>query len=358
VRKAQANRSLNDVTTIQLCNGAATRKLTCVLGNNYQTPALIDGLEISDLTVNANYGATNAAVGGVAVSGKNILLRRVRAINFGSNGTGPVCLVLSVARAYSNIPFNCLISECRVDSPGGSPGTSACIALHLSAEKASTPPTDYSYHEGCGIRNCIVDFGTTNFALNYVGFAAGGGRGTIIEGNQIKNCQFGRSYDNQFVTIDQIIRNNYFFNVATGIIQDSTVAGTVGRLIVQKNVIEWPDPTVLTTAAIGVDLIGHATSGVFVTVIIRDNIFRRYGNLTPLAGDIGIRLNGCTNVTVENNVMNLATANNAFTHQSCTTVQVFNTRSTDGTFYPGYNSTAAVHDAELTTDVEIAVLGL
>jgi len=345
-----------DVTTIQLCDNAVASKLTCAIGNDYRSSApLLSGLEISDLTIDANQtnaSTTDSAVGGIAVSGQNILIQRVHVKNLGGKGTGspPTSIGISAARASgTKIPYNCVIADCRVDSPGGLGTAQKCIGLHFSSEVSTT------YHEACTMRNCVVDFGTTNFSLNYIGVVAGGGRGTIIEQNQIRNCQYGRSYDNQIVTIDQIIRNNYFFNVATAIVQDSTVAGTLGRLIVMKNVIEWPTSV---TTPVGIDLIGHGTSGVFGTVIVRENIFRRYGDGTPLIGDVGIRLNGCSNVTVENNVVRVLTANNAFQHQACGTIQVFNTRSTDGTFYPGYNSTTLLHDPELTTEVENALLAL
>jgi hypothetical protein len=72
------NVELLDISVITLCNGAAASSLTCAIGNDYIAGTEPVGLEISDLTIDANQAnasITDAAVGGIAVSGKNILIQ-------------------------------------------------------------------------------------------------------------------------------------------------------------------------------------------------------------------------------------------------------------------------------------------
>ena len=63
------------------------------------------------------------ACGAIFVGGQNIRIRRIRAINFGTQGYGPQnpeCFVIFSAAAhpdYNPSPFNCVIEDCIVEKP-------------------------------------------------------------------------------------------------------------------------------------------------------------------------------------------------------------------------------------------------
>lgn len=126
-----------------------------------------DKAEVSDLTVDCNLGENRGtAVGAVSLIGSHTRVRRVRAINFGTEAP-PECFVISVAGAHPNIHQrdtineiqNCVIEDCIVEQPSEN-NTHETTCLHVASGER---PGDavMAFHRGCVIRKSYVN---TEFA--------------------------------------------------------------------------------------------------------------------------------------------------------------------------------------------------
>jgi len=132
----------------------------------------------------------------------------------------------------------------------------------------------------------------------------------------------------------------------------------IDQLIVQSNTVEWATTSDYANV-IGIKLDGGSGSSttLFKSVISRGNVFRRPVGNTPNNSEVGLSFKNCTNVTVEQNVADVGTSvNNAVPYSVCGNVKAFNNKKPDGTFVAAYNTATSLHLAELTTDVEDALL--
>lgn len=141
---------------------------------------LLDSYEISDLTIDCNLagqpnttgpngsdGYPRIAVGAINLHGSNIVVRRVRVINFGTNtpsyefdaSSVPTWECFAIAVAYAQPgdvpePHNCIVEECIVEQPAlKNARETTCINLSAGEAANLTP----AYHEDCVVRNCLVD---------------------------------------------------------------------------------------------------------------------------------------------------------------------------------------------------------
>lgn len=362
-----------DATTLKVVS-APEDSFTAAIG---PSSTYLNSFEASDFTIDCDLThqptLTNnhsRAVGGIAVSGKNVLLRRIRVINFGNASSGSpsvtnTCYALSAAMAAASaLPYNCVIDHCEVTTPAGQAGKPV-IALHLGSTGGAP------IHTSCAIRNCWVDLaigGAADFGKDLRALSVYCGAGTIVEGNRIYNCKNGGPYYDgteaslpttaQAVT-DLVVRENYYYNVQFGVyFSTSASTGNVGRVVIDRNVFELEQTA---SGPIGVKLDGGSRSsppGVFTQAIIRGNCIRPADGAADTQSTIGVTLKSVDQAVVEDNVISVATANNAVTHVGCDKFKSFNNQSPQGVILPGYNSGASIHDAELTTDVEDALLNL
>ena len=331
----------------------------------------LGGFETSDFTVDSDLNGQptlsvnhTRAVGGIAVSGKNIFLRRIRVINFGNarntSGTVNKCYAISAAWATTtspagNLPYNCLIEDCEVSSPQGQV-SQPVICLHVGTDGSNSA----YLHTGCVIRNCWVDLGSgVDFTKDYRAICACGGKGTIVEGNRVYNCTSAGPHNDSaevaLPTTDLVVRENYFYNVKYGINLSAT-GGALGRVVIENNVIEL---TQSVTGPTGLSLLSSAgSSPVFNQVVARGNCIRPADGVSPSASTVGITLSRISQAVIESNVISVSDANQAVTHANCGSVKCFDSQSPQGVILRGYDSASAVHDAELTTDVEDALLNL
>jgi hypothetical protein len=352
-------------TTIQLAPSAVSSGLRYAIGNDETVPAdFVDGWEISDLTIDANATAQGSAsaAGGIGIAGKNLFIHRVEVKNFGSNTSGPVSYGINIPRSNSSnfaIPFNCIIDQCKVFNVFfPATGGSAVILVQLSA--AAGAPA----HQSTILRRCILDSGSTNLAKDVRAIAAAGATGGIIEQNQIFNCQYGGPYQVQtgsateLINKDLIIRDNYYYNVVYGLYQQVTNQ-TAGRFLFLKNWLELA----LQSGTYGVQFDGSSSTSPyrFTQLVARGNTIVLKDSTTPTStySPYAIRANSVQKLTVEQNIADLYDPNRALSHGACQYVSVLNNRSPQGVFYPGYNEVSPfTHDAEVTSDVEAALLGL
>lgn len=321
---------------------------------NVGNPPYLDGFEASDLTIDCNLGgnANATGVGGIAVNGKHVYLCRLRVHNFGVKDSTNICRAISAALSGDGAEAeDCVIDACRVDSPASSSHSSGRVTcLHLGRAAAAGA----AFHQSCVIRNCFVDCGSTSKPFR--GIEASGGSGTLVESNQILNCQYGGPYQDTTSSIstrDLVVRGNYYSNVRYGIYLSVPASITpIERVVLLENAIELE--TAGTPEGIRID--GANTLGRFQVLVVRGNLIRHIDGASGPSGTLGIRLNACTDAILENNVVNVATADNAVRHDYCTNVKVFNNQKSDGEFLPGYEAQTGQHDWELTTDTELAFL--
>jgi hypothetical protein len=214
--------------------------------------------------------------------------------------------------------------------------------------------TTTGYHVGCVIRNCYVDCTATTKPFKAI--HASGGVGTLVEENRILNCQFGGPYQGTNSTIptkDVVVRGNYYYNVAYGPhLNLPASTPQIGRVVLLENVIE------LATSGtpIGIKLAGANTNDRFKVAVVRGNVIRHVDGASGPTGTEAIRLNACVEAIAEDNVINIATTNNAVIHDYCQKVKLFNNQSSAGIFLPGYDSLTGLHDWELTNEAEDAFL--
>lgn len=321
------------------------------------TGSFVSGVEVSDLTLDCGMGTqTGLAACGVRLYGANVRLSRLRVTNFGNKYFSTDCAVVAIGGASSAWdPSNCVVDGCRFSGtdPVGSSQPLTCIQL--------TCLTDGFFHRDCVVRNCYIDGGWDDAANHLTrGLSAGGGVGTVVEGNHILNVREGIFWDSSvYQTKDLVVRDNQFgddsgVNNALRLGTSGTAAKAVLRILFQDNCIRLKDGTSAiddgTPKGVYLD---SSTGTPFGLVILRGNVFEQSAlasNQLVMAGD----LRKATNVIVEANVLNLG-ATHPLIHSGCTNVKFFNNRKPDGTLVQGYNSTNATSgtkDDELESEVE------
>jgi hypothetical protein len=348
------------VTKLMLLPSNAGLTTAIGLDQASMTDFLAGGLEVSDLTIDANLaaGPTTSSVGGIAVNGANIFIRRVAVKNFGNKGTSPAdSVAISAANAFSTTaayqPYNCVVEGCSVQEPAGAAGN--VIGYQLTSTLTG------AYHLACVLRNNFADFGSGGTGANYFGLMAGGGIMTFVHSCQVRNALYGLRLRATSIAKDVVIQDNNFANVAKLLVEDYTGGAGPGidRLILLKNVVEWPGASF--GAPVGLLLDGNSGSSttIFKEVIARGNVFRRPYGVTPTDSEVGLSFKNCSRVIVENNVTEVGTAlNNGVRYSVCDKVKAFNNRKPDTTFFQAYDIANIRHLDEVTTDVEDALLAL
>ena len=167
-----------DVTTLKIVYAAAKNLLHLAVGvpfNEY-----ITDFELSDFTVDCDlpgqpvtppdgtttYERARVACGAISVGGQRIRIRRIRAINFGTQGinlpppdpANPECFVIFTASAYIDgnpNPYDCVVEDCIIEKPSEN-NTRETTCINMGAGEPLY--SGYmSYHRACVIRNCYVN---------------------------------------------------------------------------------------------------------------------------------------------------------------------------------------------------------
>jgi hypothetical protein len=164
-----------DVTVLKMASGtrAPGGGLYSVVGGTvpWYGPAgypaeYADYSEISDLTADCNlHGNRNTAVGAVALSGSHTRIRRVRAINWGTEAV-PECFVIfsGFYHPSGGEVVDCLAEDCIVEKPSeNNTHESGCIGM-IGAQGLGKPDplSSPAFHRGCVIRHCFVDTAYAN----------------------------------------------------------------------------------------------------------------------------------------------------------------------------------------------------
>ena len=149
-------------TTLKVVGAISPVYLTLAIGND---PAgnFLDGFEASDLTVDCNmrgHTGKGVAIGAIAAQGRRIRLRRIRAIDFGTEAAPGAdwveCFVIAAGGASPDRPeaYDSVIEDCLIDHPyRGNTGNTTCT-IFFAGEDANGWP---AYHRACVVRRCCID---------------------------------------------------------------------------------------------------------------------------------------------------------------------------------------------------------
>lgn len=309
-----------DVTTLQVI-GSATNTNCYAIGHQLSTgggPNFMDFFEVSDLTVDCHLSGFSGttACGAVRVMGNHAKVRRVKAINWGTKGLP--CLVIAVITADlgsgARWVEDCGIEDCIALQPDGSTVGPVRIFHAGGASEQGTASDPTVYGVAPYIRNCFADAGPTPpFTIEIGALSMSWSKAGVIEGNQIHNMRYG-VFQEQKSAEDILIRNNWFKNVYKGIFVGAEyVTGGSGTLTL-----------VAPTATVGVSNTFQAGDFAFIAsagtpydgLVVKmvsattSNFAFNTSITTPTSASISAidKISGITNLIIEGNVVELATA--------------------------------------------------
>ncbi len=214
-----------DVTVLQLADAAVENGQYYVIGHALiadDAPNLLDHFEISDLTIDCNFDGQDAeeiSCAAIRIMGNHSRIRRVKAVNWGTNDEETPCFVISTLTA--NPPDvtgvdDAGIEDCIVVKPSAAMTGNAATMIHAGGLEGDSSVE--AFGKAPFIRHCFLDGGKTAPGTGAVlrGVSMSWCKGGVIEGNQIHNVEYGGPYQDKTSTREIIIRNNHYRNVLKG----------------------------------------------------------------------------------------------------------------------------------------------
>jgi len=158
---------------------------------------------------------------------------------------------------------------------------------------------------------------------------------------------------------DLLVRENHFYNCLEGCVIDLDDADpwTIGRVLLQENIIELPTGGGLSPVGIRLDGDG-ASARLFKQVVIRNNQIRHLDAAAGAAATIGISLDSTEAAIVEENLINIGSTPNtpdiskAIQRTSSVAIKTFNNQSTNGKFLPSTYGSPMRQDPDMITEAE------
>jgi hypothetical protein len=208
------------VTTLKVVGATHQQHLSRAIGNDWWTPApededsrFLDGFEVSDLTIDCNMRGhpweKRVIIGAIGVMGRRTRIRRVRAIDFGSETHRPTgaswveCFVISACQAHPAFPEtkDCVIEDCLIERPSpNSTYDSSCLIFSSGEE----PDGGYmAYHRFCTVRRCVVDCQYQDRPVAIAGIARSGSTATVLT-----KTPHGRSAGEWVVITGALVRDS------------------------------------------------------------------------------------------------------------------------------------------------------
>jgi hypothetical protein len=333
------------VTTIQITN-APLNSAARAFGSG----AALIGFELSDLTIDCNLPAPSADVAtraGCFVTGKNIYIRRVRCINFGSLDSGKQFSVFDAAGG--DYAENIVFEECIAELPSAHDTSDSCAFFGFSGSS-----------KFCVLRNCagraLDNFDNPVPAISssrYRSVETAACVGLVIEGNRFANVAIGLNCAEP--PVDLVIWNNVFRNVWIGINSEQTTE--LGRLIAVNNLIELASMPGSISNPIGIH-IASTVADYNKQVILRKNFIQDVqvplGQNPDLYGIIATR---CKELIIEDNLINNAQPSQAVIVSACSSSKTFNNQNTAGVLLRAYDGSGA-YTMELADEVEDVYLNI
>ena len=152
------------VTIVKLMHATHDSSLTVAIGHGpYISPSVFaaNGFEVSDLTADCNLRSQprdTVAKAAIAAIGRNIRIRRIHAVDFGTQSVAECFVITSGGgdpRPEFTEPVDCRIEECILERPSqNNIYTTSYILLNAQENPANG---HMGYHRGCVVRNCVID---------------------------------------------------------------------------------------------------------------------------------------------------------------------------------------------------------
>jgi hypothetical protein len=216
-----------DVTVLQQVNATTNGKHYYVVGHALASggaPTPVDACEVSDLTIDCNLdGSSNTALsafGAVRLFGNHVRVARVKVIHWGTKQATTPCFAIAVITGDRTAGLvevvnagveGCMVVNPEVKASNVGPNT----AIHAGGTEAAAAFAE-AYGRAPYIRNCFVDCDSPAATPEYRGLSMGWCRGGVVEGNQVHNTKYGGPYQSKTSTLDIVVRNNFYKNVAKG----------------------------------------------------------------------------------------------------------------------------------------------
>ena len=109
-----------------------------------------------------------------------------------------------------------------------------------------------------------------------------------------------------------------------------------------------------TSGAIAIAATDSTSSPIgYNSLIIRSNRIRSLDGETPVSGTLGIVAKSVGQLAIDNNLVEVASADSAVQRRAATAIQVFNNRSLSGDLLPVSIIGSSLHQGELTTEAEL-----
>ncbi len=163
-----------EVTFLKVVYASAVDNLFLAIGGDYNT--FLQSFEASDFTVDCNLGGQlvlagqttsklfpQMACGAIQAFGRDIRIRRIRAINFGTQTSNNECFVLSSGGAHPDLEqavppqlvVDCVIENCLLEKPSLN---NVRETTYIIVPGGARPTTgEEAYHRGCAVRNCFIN---------------------------------------------------------------------------------------------------------------------------------------------------------------------------------------------------------
>src|SRR6266850_1369655 len=162
------------ITTLKLVEASLPHHTYDAIGGDYND--FLHAFEVKDLTIDCNLPdqpkgsdyTARVVCAAIGVAGRDIRIKRVQAIRFGTQTDAGECFVIAAAGAHAHLEAagqyatNCVIEDCVAEQPSENNFRETTV-LHFGGGGA--PPNWAglpAYHRSCVIRNCFVDGAYSN----------------------------------------------------------------------------------------------------------------------------------------------------------------------------------------------------
>ena len=260
-----------DVTTLKLVN--VSNNVYAVIHTLHD---VWDDVEVSDLTVDCNYSATNPNyAGAVILTGSNHMIRRVKAIH--AFGEPPIeNFTLAIGIGKSGRSEGNVIESCEVSNFAGY----YCSAIAMGG---GTEVFNSRYIEGTMRHNKVYDLHNPTGESTGIAYGGGALENVLIEGNISRNCDLAFNADTGRCR-NLTIRGNRFQQCR--VLGISLRGRELDNVVVENNFIEM-DP-----ASRGWAMVCDDSGGVskLTQFKIMNNVIRSDGGLLSSAGGLAVSL--------------------------------------------------------------------
>lgn len=292
----------------------STLPTQAVAGQGYSVISIIgDNVTVSNLTIDCNWQNIRALMrknGAVFLQGRNCMIDRIRAINFGGDATnGYESFPLFIASGENSpnpIPSligdrGCIIQNCIVSDlqPGADSATGYATFIGIGGDGHGSPIVTPKDSSGIIKNNICIGPAVEGSAFTNVG-GFGIVLGAIydhleVSGNTLLNLAQG-IYGDTWINKNLYIKNNFFRNCARSIgLTFSAPSNKTSNVIISENTIQVPLLTIGGGGAARID-------GVDNLLIEKNTLYCFNGDTNTINNGSGIFVGNCNIAQIKDNI--------------------------------------------------------